>query len=72
GEVTPPTARQIQTWTYPEANIQLGRGAEMGRFNMGSTIIMLFGPDALAWRQSLQPGQIMRMGEQIGQINDRR
>jgi phosphatidylserine decarboxylase len=72
GEVTPPTARQIRTWTYPEANIQLGRGAEMGRFNMGSTIIVLFGPDAVSWQPSLQPGQIMRMGEAIGQISGRR
>jgi phosphatidylserine decarboxylase len=72
GEVTPPTARQIRTWTYPEANIQLGRGAEMGRFNMGSTIIVLFGPDAVSWQPSLQPGQIMRMGEAIGQVSGRR
>lgn len=72
GEVTPPTARQIQTWTYPEAYVQLGRGAEMGRFNMGSTIIVLFGPDAVDWLPSLQPGQVMRMGEQIGQVSGRR
>ena len=72
GEVTPPTARHIQTWTYPESKIKLGRGAEMGRFNMGSTIIVLFGPDAVAWQPSLQQGQIMRMGEAIGQISGRR
>jgi phosphatidylserine decarboxylase len=72
GEVTPPTARQIRTWTYPEANIQLGRGSEMGRFNMGSTIIVLFGPDAVSWQPPLQPGQIMRMGEAIGQVSGRR
>ena len=72
GEVTPPTARQIQSWAYPEANVRLARGAEMGRFNMGSTIIVLFGPDAVAWLPSLQSGQVMRMGEQIGQVIGRR
>lgn len=68
GEITPPTATGIQYWTYPEGSIELARGAEMGRFNMGSTIIVLFGPAAVEWQSGLAPGGVMRMGEVMGRV----
>jgi phosphatidylserine decarboxylase len=40
----------------------------MGRFNMGSTIIVLFGRNAVEWSPSLQTGAILRMGEAIGRL----
>jgi len=46
--------------------IELERGAEMGRFNMGSTVILLFGPDQVAWSETLLPGQPVRVGQCIG------
>ncbi|NOX75869.1 MAG: phosphatidylserine decarboxylase [Gammaproteobacteria bacterium] len=51
GEVTPPAGRQIRHWDYdPEApNNAFEKGAEMGRFNMGSTVILLFGRNAIRW-----------------------
>lgn len=42
------------------------RGNEMGRFNMGSTVILLFGRDRVAWHSELVAGQQLRMGEIIG------
>ena len=68
GVVTPPTATGVQTWDYAPGAITLDKGAEMGRFNMGSTIIVLFGPDAVEWSPSLQAGAVMRMGQAMGRL----
>jgi phosphatidylserine decarboxylase len=38
----------------------------MGRFNMGSTVILLFRKDAVRWTDALRAGQPLRMGERIG------
>ena len=68
GEVTPPTRESPKVWTYPEIgtdSITLGKGIEMGRFNMGSTVILLFGPGAVSWDASVVPGKTMRMGERL-------
>ena len=48
--------------------VSLERGDELGRFNMGSTVILLFGKDAVALEESLQPSTQVRMGEQIGML----
>lgn len=45
--------------------ITLARGAEMGRFNMGSTVILLFGKEAVRGLESLASGQPVRLGEAI-------
>ncbi len=67
GEVTPPAGRSVRTWSYtgPDA-IALERGAELGRFNMGSTVIVLFGPDQIEWDATLASEQKVRMGQQLG------
>jgi phosphatidylserine decarboxylase len=44
----------------------LDRGAEMGRFNMGSTVILLLPPGAGRWASGLQPGQTLRLGDNLG------
>jgi phosphatidylserine decarboxylase len=66
GVVTPPTAKSVYTWGYEQHPMQLQRGQEMGRFNMGSTIIVLFGKDAMLWESGLVAGKKVRMGESIG------
>jgi phosphatidylserine decarboxylase len=38
----------------------------MGRFNMGSTVILLFPRDTIEWAPHLATGRIVRMGETIG------
>ena len=71
GTVTP-SGRRIADWSYGEADttVQLERGAEMGRFNMGSTVILLYGAERVQWAESLVPGTKVRMGEQIGRVVD--
>jgi len=46
--------------------LELGRGEELGRFNMGSTVIVLFAPERVHWRQDLRPGTRVRVGEVLG------
>jgi phosphatidylserine decarboxylase len=70
GVVTPPTQRDPSLWDYTHESIYLDRGAEMGRFNMGSTIIVLFGEGAMDWSAGLEPGQIVRMGQTLCIANE--
>jgi phosphatidylserine decarboxylase len=70
GDVTPrrprrPTRLPLEGLHQPLA---LSRGAELGRFNMGSTVILLFGKDRAALLQQIQAGRVVRMGERIGQL----
>lgn len=64
GVVTPPTSRQIQRWRY-DGSLRLERGAELGRFHIGSTVILLFPPARLIW--CAQAGQGVRLGQALGQ-----
>jgi len=68
GEVTPPTAKNIQTWHYSDKAPQLKRGEELGRFNMGSTIIALFGEDVIHWKNDFSAGKTVQLGEKIGSV----
>jgi len=65
GEVTPPAGRRLRQWDYRDqgAPLLLERGQEMGRFNMGSTVIVLLGPNAVAWDEAIRPGTTVRMGQ---------
>lgn len=69
GPVTPqPAPRRLQRWDYGASGPALERGAEMGRFNMGSTVIVLFGPGAAEWSVDLQSGDSLRLGQHLGVI----
>ncbi len=68
GEVTPPTRKQITKWNYAEQDIQLDRGAEMGRFQFGSTVIILFSENKISWSKKLKPETQVNMGQTIGEI----
>ncbi len=67
GQVTPPAGRTVRQWHYPqgEGAVRLDKGAELGRFNMGSTVIVLFAADAIAWSEAIQAGETVRMGQQL-------
>ncbi len=68
GTVTP-KSRRTTSWEYGRkstAAIKLKRGQEMGRFNMGSTVILLFGKDAVELAPELQPETRLQMGQKIG------
>jgi len=67
GDVTPRRPRQVTRLPLPaQAERFLARGAEVGRFNMGSTVILLFAPDRVKLEAQLASGQTMRMGQQLG------
>ena len=67
GDVAPRRPRTLtQLETPTGASAQLARGAEMGRFNMGSTVILLFPPGRIEWNPEFVSGRIVRMGETLG------
>lgn len=66
GVITPPSAKEVRSWQYPFNPPFLKRGEEMGRFNMGSTIIVLFGRNKIKWESGLVAGRQVNMGELIG------
>jgi len=49
--------------------LQYGKGDEMGRFRLGSTVIVLFGHGAARWVDGLEENRTVQMGEAIGSIN---
>jgi phosphatidylserine decarboxylase len=70
GDLTPCSPRQIRRYDLP-AVTSFSKGAELGRFNMGSTVIVLAPRQAIAWIPSLQAGTTVRMGQMIGQWQPR-
>lgn len=52
-----------------EPPLPLARGAELGRFNLGSTVIVLFGPNAVRWEPSLRVGDATLMGRALGRVD---
>jgi len=62
GLITPPKGKSLTTKNYKEKEISLDKGEEMGRFNMGSTVILLFAKGAPAL-QGLSIDQSVVMGE---------
>ncbi|MCP4488056.1 MAG: phosphatidylserine decarboxylase [Gammaproteobacteria bacterium] len=65
GLVTPPKGKKISEFDYSHTNKQYKKGDEMGRFNMGSTVILLTG-SSVEWLQQLRPGYKLKVGELIG------
>jgi phosphatidylserine decarboxylase len=65
GLVVPPRARKISEYDYSHTRKEIAKGAEMGRFNMGSTVILLTGKN-VEWLPHITPGQTVKMGQLIG------
>ncbi|MDO9424821.1 MAG: archaetidylserine decarboxylase [Methylobacter sp.] len=66
GVVTPPSISEVQSWQYGDDAPTLKIGEEMGRFNMGSTIIVLFGKDKAQWDAEFKAEKTVKLGELIG------
>ncbi len=64
GLVTPPGAREVRTSDYGGHAPRLERGAEMGRFNMGSTVIVLT-PPTIPLDAVPGPGTRVRVGQRL-------
>lgn len=65
GVVTPPSIESVRSWQYNDDAPVIEKGEEMGRFNMGSTIIVLFGKDAVEWDANFKAGKEVKLGEMI-------
>jgi len=64
GVVNPPRPGVVREWRYDgPAAVDLEKGAEMGRFLLGSTVVMLFPKDTLAFNPAWAPTRAIRMGE---------
>ena len=63
GLINPPRTGKLREWRYDDQDIRLARGEEMGRFLLGSTVVMLFPKGALQARADWVPGRTVRMGE---------
>jgi phosphatidylserine decarboxylase len=68
GVVTPPRGKKITRGDWSRRNIQLARGEEMGRFNMGSTVILLMPPGAISSLEHYEPGDDVVMGQNLGRL----
>jgi phosphatidylserine decarboxylase len=71
GVVNPSLGRSLSVRHFPvpgESPIELQQGEEMGRFNMGSTVILLYGRDRVDWLNDLQAGESVQLGDLLGRI----
>lgn len=64
GQITPPYGRLLRDWTYIGNDaIKLNKGEEMGRFNMGSTVVLLLPPGMPEFKAGWQAGNSIRLGQ---------
>jgi phosphatidylserine decarboxylase len=66
GLEVPPYAHAVTRKSWQERAIRLERGAELGRFNMGSTVIVLVPPGRIEWDPGLASGTSLQVGQRIG------
>jgi len=67
GVVNPPRAKQVREWRYDDREITFQQGDEMGRFLLGSTVVMLFPKGPMSFNPAWAPTQGIRMGELMAQ-----
>lgn len=68
GLVNPPRLPQVSEWCYDDAPIVIKQGAEMGRFLLGSTVVLLWPKNTLQFNSTWMPSQSVRMGEVMGTL----
>lgn len=69
--LSPPYGNAVESQEFDiegESAVHLKKGQELGRFNMGSTVILLFPESHVDWAENLVEGQTVRMGEEIGSL----
>ena len=71
GVVNPPRIPALRQWQYPNPQVHLKQGDEMGRFLLGSTVVMLYPKSAGAefnFNMAWQPGGAIRLGEKMADL----
>lgn len=71
GEIRPSKGGIVEELPLSGHPTQVRKGDLLGWFNMGSTVILLLPPGVAAWDDDLEPGETLRMGEEIGELLDR-
>jgi phosphatidylserine decarboxylase len=66
GMVNPPRSQTVREWRYDDQEIVLKKGEEMGRFLLGSTVVMLFPRGVLEFNPEWTATRAIRMGEAMG------
>lgn len=66
GVVNPTRTGKVSEWRYDDQQVVLKKGEEMGRFLLGSTIVMLFKPDTIRFNPDWAPERSIRLGEVMG------
>ena len=66
GIINPPRTGKTKTWHYENQTISLKQGDEMGRFLLGSTVVMLFEKDVLKFNSDWKPAKAIKLGENMG------
>ena len=64
GQVTP-LPKEAQAQQYNGEDIVLGKGEEMGRFKLGSTVVMCFPENAIEFAEELKAESVLRMGQEL-------
>lgn len=67
GLITPPM-RELRSYDYSQTArqpITLEKGAELGRFKLGSTAVVLFGPNHVIWDESMQATTSVQVGQRM-------
>ncbi|WP_223670892.1 archaetidylserine decarboxylase [Kangiella shandongensis] len=62
GTITPPTRDEIKVWDYDGKDICLNKGDEMGRFKLGSTVVLLFPENTVSWEKGMKANASTIMG----------
>ena len=63
GQITPPYTKSVKTFEYKNRQIKLSKGDELGRFNMGSTVILLLPCDSPTL--NIELGESLKMGQSV-------
>jgi phosphatidylserine decarboxylase len=66
GVVNPPRSSAVKSWDYADKNIKLVQGDEMGRFLLGSTVVMLFEQDRIEFTETWSAGEPIKLGGIMG------
>jgi phosphatidylserine decarboxylase len=66
GDVGAAPGRRVHDLGTGSPPVTLDKGAELGRFNMGSTVIVLLPKDSASWEPGIGPGSAVRLGQAIG------
>jgi phosphatidylserine decarboxylase len=67
GVVNPPRPGRLREWRYDDRQLVFRQGDEMGRFLLGSTVVMLFPKNTLRFNAEWSPQRLIRLGEKMGE-----